>query len=112
MYFSHFLSSTASATFPGSWVACAKGAKVFGQGASQTIRQPVHGASVTPSGLFPSDLKRPTGSSLEGTCAADNPRLMMSFSAARGVRRGVQGVQVNPPFFKLIIFISWLGMHV
>ena len=26
--------------------------------------------------------------------------------------RGVQGVQVNPPFFKLIIFIAWLGMHV
>ena len=25
---------------------------------------------------------------------------------------GVQGVQVNPPFFKLIIFIEWLGMHV
>ena len=25
---------------------------------------------------------------------------------------GVQGVQVNPPFFKLIIFIAWLGMHV
>ena len=32
----------------------------------------------------------------------------------RGVRRGggVQGVQVNPPIFKLIIFIEWLGMHV
>ena len=25
---------------------------------------------------------------------------------------GVQGVQVNPPFFKLIIFIAWLGMHI
>ena len=25
---------------------------------------------------------------------------------------GVQGVQVNHPFFKLIIFIAWLGMHI
>ena len=32
---------------------------------------------------------------------------------SRGVRRGgVQGVQVNPAFFKLIIFIAWLDMHV
>ena len=30
----------------------------------------------------------------------------------RGVRRGGGGVQVNPPFFKLIIFIAWFGMHV
>ena len=24
---------------------------------------------------------------------------------------GGGGVQVNPPFFKLIIFIAWFGMH-
>ena len=43
-------------------------AKVSGKVASQTSKQPdFHGASVTPSGLFPSDLKRPVGSSLEGT---------------------------------------------
>ena len=37
-------------------------------------------------------------------------------SSYRGVRRGggggFQGVQVNPPFFKLTLFIAWLGMHV
>ena len=42
--------------------------------------------------------------------------VMLTFVfTSRGVRRGgggVQGVQVNPPFFKLIIFIEWLGMHV
>ena len=47
-----------------------------------------------------------------------DPALVSSLRVFRGVRRGggggggVQGVQVNPPFFKLIIFIAWLGMHV
>ena len=29
-----------------------------------------------------------------------------------GTQGGEGGVQVNPPFIKLIIFIAWLGMHV
>ena len=37
----------------------------------------------------------------------DEPQLMQGRTQG-----GVQGVQVNPPFFKLIIFIEWLGMHV
>ena len=54
-----------------------------GHVASQTSRQPdFHGASVAPSGLFPSDRESPIGSSLEGTCAADKLCLMMSFTAA------------------------------
>ena len=36
---------------------------------------------VTPSGRFPSDLRRPVGSSLEGIWAADKPRFTMSFKA-------------------------------
>ena len=32
--------------------------------------------------------------------------------AGGGGGGGVQGVQVNPPFFKLIIFIACLDMHV
>ena len=44
---------------------------------------------------------------------SDMPRPIFKLRVIRGVRRGgVQGVQVNPPFFKLIIFIAWLGMHV
>ena len=29
-----------------------------------------------------------------------------------GAYAGGGGVLVNPPFFKLIIFIAWVGMHV
>ena len=49
--------------------------------ASQTSKRPAcQGASVTPSGLFPSDLNRPVGSSLEGTWAAVRPRFTISLS--------------------------------
>ncbi len=68
-YFSIFRSSAFAATFLGSWVEnkVYDGASVSGQVASHTSRQPdFHGASVTPSGLLPSDLERPDGSSLEG----------------------------------------------
>ena len=84
-YFSVFLSSAFSATFPASWVACIRYevAKVSGHVASQTSKRPAcQGASVTPSGLFPSDLNRPVGSSLEGTWAAVRPRFTISLSAA------------------------------
>ena len=41
-----------------------------------------HGASVTPSDLLPSDLRRPAGSNLEGMWTDDSALFMMSFRAA------------------------------
>ena len=75
----------AAATIPGFWVAKAlyDSAKVSTHVVSQTINRPdVQGTSVTPSGLLPSDLKRPIGSNLEGTLAAVQLHLMRSFTAA------------------------------
>ena len=84
-YFSVFLSSAFSATFPASWVAWVQYevAKVSGHVASQTNKQQAsQGANVTPSCLFPSDLNRPVCSSLEGTWAAVRPPFTISLSAA------------------------------
>ena len=59
-------------TFSGPCVAWAlyDGAKVSGQVASHASKQPdFHGVRVAPSGLLPSDLISPDGSSLEGMWA-------------------------------------------
>ena len=72
-YFSAFLSSSFSATISASWVAWVRYgmAKVSGHVASQTSKRPAcQGANVTQSGLFPSNLNRPVGSSMEETWAA------------------------------------------
>ena len=54
-----------------------------GQVASHTKGLPeLHGANVTPSGLLPSDLDRPGGSSLDGIPAEESVRWMMSLTAA------------------------------
>ena len=47
---------------------------------SQTAHLPeLHGTRVMPSGRFPSDLDKPTGSLTEGTTTRERAREMMSF---------------------------------
>jgi len=48
---------------------------------SQVAKRPsCHGMSVSPSGRFPSDLRRPCGSLMEGNLAFDNERQIRSFT--------------------------------
>jgi len=48
---------------------------------SQVTQRPsCHGMSVSPSGRFPSDLRRPCGSFMEGNPAFDNERQISSFT--------------------------------
>lgn len=59
------------------------GARVSGHMASQTRTFPhFHGSIESPSGLFPSDQKRPVGSRWLGILADSNACLMMSFIVA------------------------------
>ncbi len=84
LYLFYFLSSAAADTLPGAWVASVlqDGAKVSGQVASHTSKRPdFQGARVTPSGLLPSDLTKPGGSSRDGILDDDKARFTMSFSA-------------------------------
>ena len=56
---------------------------VSGHVASQTRSCPhLHGATVIPSGRFPSARARPDGSKRDGMCAADKALLIMSFNSA------------------------------
>ena len=59
----------------------------------------------------PKDIPRTPGQEEDGKAPEQEKKCKDIQGRTQG-GGGVQGVQVNPPFFKLIIFIAWLGMHV
>src|SRR6218665_1466119 len=86
VYLAYFLSAAISAAAPPA--ASADLARYYSARVSMTVASqvnhlpPSHGIRVTPSGRFPSDLTRPTGSLVAGKPALIRPRQVMSFMRA------------------------------
>ena len=59
-------------------------------------RPALHGTSVMPSGLLPSDFERPGDSNLEGMPTEDKDHLIISFSRARRENRHSFFLQLRP----------------